>query len=318
MPLRYPQVFHPTARMLVELSKAQDIEAGDGTTSVVVLCGSLLNQCQLLLEKGIHPTHITESFQRAATKAEAVSVQRRLYRAPAVLRCPTAEQAARPPVLARHCPQVLDSVAIPVDLEDRASLIQAATTSLASKVISAHSDVLAPLAVEAVMRVLDPAMPDNVDLLNVKVVKALGGTVEDAELVEGLVFPKRASHVASAPSRITGAKIGLIQFCLSAPKTDMENTVVVSEYAAMDRVLDTERKHILKMCKAIRASGCNVLLVQKSILRDAVTDLSLHYLVRHGARAAGRGRGAAGAWARHRAATPAGCPPQHRWRARGP
>lgn len=61
--------------MLVELSKAQDIEAGDGTTSVVVLCGSMLNQCQKLLSKGIHPTHITEAFQSAATKAEEVSMR---------------------------------------------------------------------------------------------------------------------------------------------------------------------------------------------------------------------------------------------------
>ena len=68
-------MFHPTARMLVELSKAQDIEAGDGTTSVVVLCGSMLNQCQKLLSKGIHPTHITEAFQSAATKAEEVSTR---------------------------------------------------------------------------------------------------------------------------------------------------------------------------------------------------------------------------------------------------
>lgn len=61
--------------MLVELSKAQDIEAGDGTTSVVVLCGSMLNQCQKLLSKGIHPTHITEAFQSAAAKAEEVSLR---------------------------------------------------------------------------------------------------------------------------------------------------------------------------------------------------------------------------------------------------
>jgi T-complex protein 1 subunit delta len=130
------------------------------------------------------------------------------------------------------------------------------------------------------MRVIDPALVDNVDLDNIKVVKALGGTVEDAELIEGLVFPKRASHVAKAPTRIAGAKIGLIQFCLSAPKTDMENTVVVSEYSAMDRVLNDERKHILELCRAIKKSGCNVLLVQKSILRDAVTDISLHYLAK--------------------------------------
>merc|ERR1712123_70005 len=63
------KVIHPAAKMLVELSKAQDIEAGDGTTSVVVICGSLLQAADRLLLKGIHPTTISESFQRAATEA---------------------------------------------------------------------------------------------------------------------------------------------------------------------------------------------------------------------------------------------------------
>ena len=62
-------VVHPAARMLVELSKAQDIEAGDGTTSVVVLAGSFLEAVDQLLKKGLHPTTISESFQRAAAKA---------------------------------------------------------------------------------------------------------------------------------------------------------------------------------------------------------------------------------------------------------
>merc|ERR1719162_2260577 len=81
---------------------------------------------------------------------------------------------------------------------------------------------------------------------------------------------------------IKDAKIGLIQFCLSAPKTDMENNVVVSDYAAMDRILREERKYILGLCKKIKKSGCNVLLVQKSILRDATNDLSLHFLAKMG------------------------------------
>ena len=71
-----------------------------------------------------------------------------------------------------------------------------------------------------------------------------------------------------------------MQFCVSPPKTDMENTVVVSDYAQMDKILREERNYILQTIKKIRATGCNVLLIQKSILRDAVTDLSLHYLVR--------------------------------------
>ena len=75
-------------------------------------------------------------------------------------------------------------------------------------------------------------------------------------------------------------QIGLIQFCISPPKSDLENNVVVSDYTQMDRVYKEERNYILGIVKKIKATGCNVLLIQKSILRDAVTDLALHYLVR--------------------------------------
>lgn len=68
----YKQVFHPTAKMLVELSKSQDIEAGDGTTSVCVIAGALLNACGDLLAKGIHPMAAAEAFLAAAHKAEEI------------------------------------------------------------------------------------------------------------------------------------------------------------------------------------------------------------------------------------------------------
>jgi T-complex protein 1 subunit delta len=99
-------------------------------------------------------------------------------------------------------------------------------------------------------------------------------------LVHGLVFDRGAKKAAGGPTRIENAKIGLIQFCLSAPKSDMENNVVVSDYAAMDRILREERKHILGMVKKIAKSGCNVLLIQKSILRDAFNDLALYFLAK--------------------------------------
>ena len=166
--------------------------------------------------------------------------------------------------------EILSSIAIPVDLSQRDQLIKAAQTSLASKVVSQNSEDLAPLAVDAVLSVIDGPNADNVDLNNVRVVKALGGTIDETELIRGIVFANRTSHVAGAPTRVTAAKIGLIQFCLSAPKTDIENQVVVSEYSAMDRILREERKYILDLCKAVQKAGCNVLLVQKSILRDAV------------------------------------------------
>jgi T-complex protein 1 subunit delta len=244
--LKQMEVLHPTAKMLVDLSASQDVEAGDGTTSVTVLAGALLGQCQNLLNKRLHAQVISDGFQ----KASALAVD------------------------------ILKSVAKPVVLTDRETLIKNAKTSLNSKVVSQYSSLLAPLAVDAVLRVIDPKNADNVDLNDVKIVKKLGGTIDDTELVDGIVFPHGASQTAGGPSRIENAKIGLIQFQLSAPKTNMENQVVISQYAQMDRLLREERKYILEMCKQIKKSGCNVLLIQKSILRDAVNDLSLQYLAK--------------------------------------
>jgi TCP-1/cpn60 chaperonin family len=58
----------------------------------------------------------------------------------------------------------------------------------------------------------------------------------------------------------------------------MENQIVVNDYRQMDKILKEERTYLLNMCKKIKKTGCNVLLIQKSILRDAVNDLSLHFL----------------------------------------
>lgn len=240
------QVFHPTAQMLVQLSKSQDIEAGDGTTGICVIAGALLQACSELLSKGIHPTMIAEAFKLSAKKAQ----------------------------------EILVSVAKPVDLADRESVLDAVNTCLSSKVVHNNADVLAPIAVDAVLGVIDPATAVNVDLNDVKIVKQVGGTMDDTELVRGLVLEKSAKGASGGPIKIENAKIALIQFCLSAPKTDMENNVVVSDYAAMDRILREERKYILNQCKKIKKWGCNVLLIQKSILRDAYNDLSLHFLAK--------------------------------------
>ncbi|MFS8001503.1 putative chaperonin ATPase [Helianthus anomalus] len=239
-------VLQPAAKMLVELSKSQDVVAGDGTTTVVVIAGALLKQCQTLLRSGIHPTVISESIYKASVKAV----------------------------------EVLTAMAVPVELSDRESLIKSASTSLNSKVVSQYSSLLAPLAVDSVLSVVDPEKPDLVDLRDVKIVKKLGGTVDDTELVKGLVFDKKVSHAAGGPTRVENAKIAVIQFQISPPKTDIEQSIVVSDYTQMDRILKEERSYILNMIKKIKSTGCNVLLIQKSILRDAVTDLSLHYLAK--------------------------------------
>ncbi|KAK0532045.1 T-complex protein 1 subunit delta [Tilletia horrida] len=306
--LKHMAVMHPAARMLVELSQAQDIEAGDGTTSVVVIAGSLLGAAEKMLNKGIHPTIIAESFQNAAAKAV----------------------------------EFLTEISTPLDLNDKESLLRAASTSLNSKIVSQYSAVLAPIAVNAVTRLLDPSQKvsgpasspsnanpvvpappatgtstgakagtsgpsetagalsatargmisgsgavtrdrdnePNVDLREIRLVKKVGGTIDDTELVEGLVLEQNVVSGGGGPTRMEKAKIAVCQFQLSSPKPDMDNQIVVNDYRQMDKILKEERQYLLNMCKKIKKAGCNVLLIQKSILRDAVNDLALHFLAK--------------------------------------
>jgi T-complex protein 1 subunit delta len=247
--LKKIKVMHPAAKMLVDLSQSQDIEAGDGTTTVVVMAGAFLNACSALLAKGIHPTAIANAFLAASDKA---------------------------------C-EILQAMSKPLDLNDRDQLLSAVETCLSSKVVGQNSEVLAPIAVDSVLGIVENLdTSTSVDLRDIRLITQVGGTVDDTELVKGLVLTKGSTKTAGGPSTMTNAKIGLIQYCLSAPKTDMDNSVVVSDYAAMDRILREERKYILQQCKVIKKSGCNVLLIQKSILRDAYNELSLHFLAKMG------------------------------------
>uniref|UniRef100_A0A0N4U377 T-complex protein 1 subunit delta n=1 Tax=Dracunculus medinensis TaxID=318479 RepID=A0A0N4U377_DRAME len=242
--LKQMSVIHPAAKMLVELSKAQDVEAGDGTTTVVIIAGALLDVSEKLLNKGIHPTVISESFQRAALESE----------------------------------RILEAMATPVDLNDNDQLVKIATTSLNSKVVSQYSWLLAPMAVKAV-KMVSSQDDSNVDVKLIKIVKKIGETVEESKLIEGaLIDQKSMGH--GGPVRIEKAKIGLIQFQISPPKTDMENQVILSDYTQMDRALKEERTYILDLCKQIKNAGCNVLLIQKSILRDAINDMALHFFAK--------------------------------------
>ena len=118
--------YDPAAKMLVELSKSQDIVAGDGTTSVTVLCGSLLNKCIGLLSKGVHPTVVSDAMGMACDKA---------------------------------C-EILQDMSLPLDITDRESLIKASTTSLGSKVVAQYSNLLSPIAVDSVLKVMDPLRPE--------------------------------------------------------------------------------------------------------------------------------------------------------------
>lgn len=197
--------------------------------------------------EGIHPTVISEAFQRAAAKAVGI----------------------------------LHDMSIPINLSDRPALLKAALTSLSSKIVS-QEPKLAPMAVDSVLKVIDPKTADNADLKNIRILKKPGGTLEDSEMIDGLVLQQQVLKSGGGPTRIEKARIALIQFQLSPPKPDMENQVVVNDYRQMDKILKEERTYLLNMVKKIKKAKCNVLFIQKSILRDAVNELSLHFLAKLG------------------------------------
>lgn len=145
--------------------------------------------------------------------------------------------------------------------------------------MSQYAQQIGTIAVDAVMAV---AVSSEVDLRDVRIVKRLGGTVEEMRLLEGCVaLNQPAVRLAGGPTRIEKARIAICQFSLTHhPKTDMENQVVVKDYAQMDRILREEKALAMSICRKIKKAGATVLIIQKSILRDGVSELMLHYLAK--------------------------------------
>jgi T-complex protein 1 subunit delta len=199
----------------------------------------------ILTGAGLHPTIISEAFQRASAAAV----------------------------------QTLHDMSIPISLADRPTLNKIAITSLSSKIVS-QEPKLAPMAVDSVLKIIDAKTASNVDLNNIRILKRLGGTIDESELIDGLVLNQQVLKSGGGPTRIEKARIGLIQFQLSPPKPDMENQIVVNDYRQMDKILKEERTYLLNIVKKIKKAKCNVLFIQKSILRDAINELSLHFLAK--------------------------------------
>src|SRR5919112_4755324 len=143
--LKEIDVQHPAAKMMVEISKATDNEVGDGTTSTVVLAGSLLSKAEELIAKGVHPTVIVDGYTMASEKAI----------------------------------EILKNASTKVDPTDRQILGKIARTSMASKLVSVNSEPLSKIVVDAVIAVAEKANDNNlkVDVDNIKIEKKAGGSI---------------------------------------------------------------------------------------------------------------------------------------------
>jgi len=239
--LKEIDVEHPAAKMLVEVAKTQDEECGDGTTTAVILAGELLKKAVDMVESNVHPTIITAGYRMAANKAL----------------------------------EILESVSMPVDIKDRATLRKIAMTSMMSKSVSGSREHMADVAVDAVIKVAEKVDGRYVvDTDNIQVVKKQGGSMDDTELIEGIILDKEPVHPAM-PKKVENAKIMLLDAALEIKKTEIDAKIEITDPSQMQAFLKEEEHMLRDMVEKIKKSGANVVFCQKGI-----DDMVQHFLAK--------------------------------------
>jgi thermosome len=247
--LKEMDVQHPAAKMMVEISKTQDDEVGDGTTSVVIIAGELLGKAVELMDKKVHPTVIIDGYRDAQERAI----------------------------------EILEEIAISVDPRDKETLMKVATTSMASKLISGNKDYIADLAIDAVLQIAEETEGvHEVDLDMIKLEKKPGGGVTDTSLIKGLLVDKEVAH-EGMPKRVKDATIGLLNAAMEIEKTEFDAKIHIETPEEMQAYLDREEQMLRDMVEKVKDAGVNVLLCQKGI-----DDMIQHFLAREGILAARR------------------------------
>jgi thermosome len=236
-------VQNPAAKMLVEVSKTQDNEAGDGTTSAVIIAGELLNRSEEMIDRNIHPTVIIDGYKLAQEKAL----------------------------------ETIDQIAIPVDLSKKDFLTKAAVTSMASKLVAEHKEYLADIVVKAMLAVAEKEGDIfKVDVDDVRIEKKTGESLKDTSLINGIVIDKEVVH-SGMPKRIEKAKIALLDVSLEIEKTEYDSKLNIESPDQIDAFLKQEEIMLKAMADKIASTGAKVVICQKGI-----DDMAQHFLSRNG------------------------------------
>jgi len=232
---------HPAAKMMVEVAKTQDNEAGDGTTTAVIISGELLNKAEELIEKNVHPTVIIDGYRKAQEKAL----------------------------------EILEKIAITVDLNSQDYAKKAAMTAMASKLVAEHREYLAEIAVKAILAVTEKVGDKyRADVDDVKVEKKTGESVQETKLIQGIILDKDVSH-SGMPKRVEKAKIALLDCPLEIEKTEFDAKINIESPEQMEAFLKQEEDMLREMVEKIAKVGANVVLCEKG-----VDDMVQHFLAR--------------------------------------
>ncbi|MEM0324632.1 MAG: thermosome subunit beta [Candidatus Aenigmatarchaeota archaeon] len=241
------EIEHPAAKMLVEVAKTLNQEVGDGTTSSVVFASELLRKAEELLDQDIHPTVIIRGYR-------------------------IAQDIAR---------KTLEKIAKKVTLKDREILKKIALTSMSGKSALAQNpetmEKIADLVVEAVLTV---AREENgkiiIDREDIKREKKAGGSIEDTELIKGIVIDKEVVH-PQMPKVVKDAKIALLDTALEVKETETDAEIRITKPEELKAFLAEEEKMLKEMVEKIAKVGANVVFCQKGI-----DDLAQHFLAKKG------------------------------------
>ena len=230
---------HPAAKMIVEVAKTQEDEIGDGTTTAVVLAGELLKSAEELLDQDVHPAVVARGYRLADAKAQ----------------------------------ELLKDMGEKISSTNEEVLKKIAKTAMTGKGAEYSKETLADLCVKAVKMV---AEDDQIDKENIKIEKRTGGSVENSELIRGIVIDKERLS-PNMPRMIANADIALIDREIEIKKTEIDANIQIKTPDQMQAFLDQEETMIKNMVDLVIKSGANVLLCQKGI-----DDLAIHYLAKKG------------------------------------
>jgi thermosome len=235
--LKEMDIEHPAAKMLVEVAKTQEDEVGDGTTTAVIIAGELLKKAEGLLDMDIHPTIIAMGYRQAAEKAQ----------------------------------EILNVISI--DAEDRETLMKVAMTAMTGKGTEKAREPLAELVVGAVKQVEDDG---EIDQDHIKIEKKDGATIDDSQLVNGVIIDKEPVH-PGMPKKVEDARIALLNSAIEVKETEVDAEIRITDPAQMQAFIEQEEQMIRDMVNKIADAGATVLFCQKGI-----DDLAQHYLAKAG------------------------------------
>lgn len=226
--LKEMDIEHPAAKMIVEVSKTQDDEVGDGTTTAAVIAGELLKKAEDLIEDDVHPTIIASGYRMASEKAR----------------------------------ELLETLAKSVTKTDRDVLMNISETAMTGKGAEATKGILAKITVDAITSIIDEE--GKVDMENIKVEKKVGARIEESELISGMIIDKERVHT-NMPKKVENAKILLLNSAIELKDTEVDAEISITSPDQLQLFLDQEEQMLRDMVDKITASGANVVFAQKGI-----------------------------------------------------